>query len=109
MHRDNQRTQMLSHRPQLARQTRAACEAELIGTLVARYRQFASLQQNGVPNGGGGNNCHQYCLKWNNHKLNVSGVFDRLRATQQFCDLTLSSADKRNIKCHRILLCAGSG
>merc|ERR1712110_576025 len=71
--------------------------------------QFASLQQNGVPNGGGGNNCHQYCLKWNNHKLNVSGVFDRLRATQQFCDLTLSSADKRNIKCHRILLCAGSG
>lgn len=70
--------------------------------------QFASLQQNGVPNGGG-NNCHQYCLKWNNHKLNVSGVFDRLRATQQFCDLTLSSADKRNIKCHRILLCAGSG
>ena len=60
-------------------------------------------------NQNGGNNCHQYCLKWNNHKLNISGVFDRLRGNQQFCDLTLSSADKRTIKCHKILLCAGSG
>ena len=66
-------------------------------------------QNNATQNNGGNSNCHQYCLKWNNHKLNVSGVFDRLRASQQFCDLTLSSADKRTIKCHKILLCAGSG
>ena len=66
-------------------------------------------QNNASQNNGGNSNCHQYCLKWNNHKLNVSGVFDRLRASQQFCDLTLSSADKRTIKCHKILLCAGSG
>ena len=68
-------------------------------------------EQNNASQGGnnGNSNCHQYCLKWNNHKLNVSGVFDRLRANQQFCDLTLSSADKRAIKCHKLLLCAGSG
>ena len=68
-------------------------------------------QQKSTSGGGGMNfgNCHQYCLKWNNHKLNISGVFERLRMNQQFCDLTLASADKKNVKCHKILLCAGSG
>lgn len=51
----------------------------------------------------------QYCLKWNNHKTNISGVFDRLRTNEKFTDVTLSSADKKSIKCHRILLSAGSG
>jgi len=52
---------------------------------------------------------NQYCLKWNNHKLNISNVFERLRASSQFCDITLTSADQKFVKCHRLLLCAGSG
>lgn len=51
----------------------------------------------------------QYCLKWNNHKNNISGVFDRLRLSERFVDVTLASADQKSIKCHRILLSAGSG
>ena len=51
----------------------------------------------------------QYCLKWNNHKSNISGVFDRLRTHQRFIDVTLASADHKTIKCHRLLLSAGSG
>merc|ERR1719468_1038044 len=51
----------------------------------------------------------QYCLKWNNHKVNISGVFDRLRDVEKFCDVTLASEDQQSIKCHRILLSAGSG
>ena len=55
------------------------------------------------------NMASQYCLKWNNHKLNISNVFERLRSNSQFCDLTLTSADQKFVKCHRLLLCAGSG
>ena len=51
----------------------------------------------------------QYCLKWNNHKSNISGVFDRLRNDEKFVDVTLASADQKTLKCHRILLSAGSG
>ena len=51
----------------------------------------------------------QYCLKWNNHKNNISGVFDRLRNDERFVDVTLASSDQKTIKCHRILLSAGSG
>ncbi|XP_040570896.1 uncharacterized protein [Lepeophtheirus salmonis] len=51
----------------------------------------------------------QYCLKWNNHNKNVSKVFDRLRVSEQFVDVTLSTADKKSIKCHKIILSAGSG
>jgi hypothetical protein len=51
----------------------------------------------------------QYCLKWNNHKNNISGVFERLRANESFVDVTLASADQKMIRCHRILLSAGSG
>ena len=61
-------------------------------------------------NGGGGAVASsQYCLKWNNHKLNISNVFERLMSSARFCDLTLTSADQKFIKCHRLLLCAGSG
>merc|ERR1712018_1022086 len=52
---------------------------------------------------------HQYCLKWNNHKTNISGFFDRLRNDERFVDVTLASSDQKSIKCHRILLSAGSG
>jgi len=51
----------------------------------------------------------QYCLKWNNHKTNISGVFDRLRSDEKFVDVTVSSADQKSLKCHRVLLSAGSG
>jgi len=51
----------------------------------------------------------QYCLKWNNHKTNISGVFDRLRTDEKFVDVTLASSDQKNLKCHRVLLSAGSG
>ena len=60
-------------------------------------------------NGGGAVASSQYCLKWNNHKLNISNVFERLMSSARFCDLTLTSADQKFIKCHRLLLCAGSG
>ena len=39
----------------------------------------------------------------------ISGVFDRLRSDEKFVDVTLSSADKKSLKCHRVLLSAGSG
>ena len=58
---------------------------------------------------GGAVASSQYCLKWNNHKLNISNVFERLMSSARFCDLTLTSADQKFIKCHRLLLCAGSG
>ncbi|QQP49399.1 Uncharacterized protein FKW44_010059, partial [Caligus rogercresseyi] len=51
----------------------------------------------------------QYCLKWNNHNKNVSNVFDRLRTCEQFVDVTLFTSDRKSIKCHKILLSAGSG
>merc|ERR1719295_1631234 len=64
-----------------------------------------------MPTGGSSSSkaASQYCLKWNNHKLNISNVFERLRSNSQFCDLTLTSADQKFVKCHRLLLCAGSG
>jgi hypothetical protein len=51
----------------------------------------------------------QYCLKWNNHKSNISGVFERLRADESFVDVTLASADQKTLRCHRVILSAGSG
>ena len=72
-------------------------------------------------------NRQQFCLKWNNHQSNISGVFDRLRGAEQFVDVTLvsftncvpilplknlisqASSDQRTVKCHRLLLSAGSG
>ena len=33
--------------------------------------------------GGGSRLPQQYCLKWNNHNSNISGVFDRLRYVMQ--------------------------
>ena len=39
----------------------------------------------------------------------ISGVFDRLRSDEKFVDVTLSSADQKSLKCHRVLLSAGSG
>ena len=51
----------------------------------------------------------QYCLKWNNHNKNISGVFERLRSNESFVDVTLASADQKIMKCHRIVLSAGSG
>ncbi len=51
----------------------------------------------------------QYCLKWNNHPSNISSVFHRLRHSEQFVDVTLASSDRKLLKCHRVLLCAGSG
>ena len=51
----------------------------------------------------------QYSLKWNNHKVNLSGVFERLRQTEQFADCTLVSADEKTLACHKLVLSAGSG
>lgn len=48
-------------------------------------------------------------MKWNNHKSNISGVMDRLRLEQRFVDVTLASADRKTIGCHRVLISAGSG
>ena len=50
----------------------------------------------------------QYCLKWNNHSHNISGVFDRSRGTNDFVDVTLATADHQTIDCHKLLLSAGS-
>jgi hypothetical protein len=51
----------------------------------------------------------QYCLKWNNHPVNISSVLERLRRCERFTDVTLASRDRKNIRCHRIVLSAGSG
>eukprot|EP00095_Tigriopus_kingsejongensis_P011143 maker-scaffold534_size144770-snap-gene-0.31 protein:Tk11143 transcript:maker-scaffold534_size144770-snap-gene-0.31-mRNA-1 annotation:"PREDICTED: uncharacterized protein LOC100897996" len=51
----------------------------------------------------------QFCLRWNNHQKNITCVFDRLRDSDLFTDVSLVTADQKSIKCHKLILSAGSG
>ena len=49
----------------------------------------------------------QYCLKWNNHWGNLVRVFNSLRQSETFVDVTLA-CEGRQLKAHRLVLSACS-
>lgn len=50
----------------------------------------------------------QYCLRWNNHRLNLLTVFDELLQNSAFTDVTIMVDCGQSIKCHKIVLAACS-
>ena len=44
-----------------------------------RHSKLDTMTPSPAEEHGGGRLPQQYCLKWNNHNSNISGVFDRLR------------------------------
>ena len=50
----------------------------------------------------------KFCLKWNNFQQNISHSFTKLRRESHFFDVTLVSADQRQIKAHKVVLSACS-
>ena len=51
----------------------------------------------------------KYLLKWNDFQTNVVSSFGKLRNQSTFTDITLVSADKKQISAHKIVLAASSG
>ena len=51
----------------------------------------------------------RFSLKWNDFQINVVSSFNRLRNQSTFTDVTLVSADKKQISAHKIVLAASSG
>ena len=51
----------------------------------------------------------KFSLKWNDFQINVVSSFNRLRNQSTFTDVTLVSADKKQISAHKIVLAASSG
>ncbi|KAB7503910.1 Protein tramtrack, beta isoform [Armadillidium nasatum] len=49
----------------------------------------------------------QYCLKWNNHWANLVRVFNSLRDSETFVDVTIA-CEGRHVKAHRLILSACS-
>lgn len=49
----------------------------------------------------------QYCLRWNNHRVNLLNVFDELLQNEAFTDVTIA-AEGGTIKCHKMVLVACS-
>ncbi|GAB6031297.1 hypothetical protein CHUAL_009094 [Chamberlinius hualienensis] len=49
----------------------------------------------------------QFCLRWNNHQMNMLNVFDQLLHNGDFVDVTLSCSGG-NIKAHKMVLSACS-
>ena len=49
----------------------------------------------------------QFCLRWNNYQTNLLQVFDQLRESESFVDVTLSCEEK-SVKAHRMVLSACS-
>lgn len=49
----------------------------------------------------------QYCLRWNNHRVNLLIVFEHLFQAEAFTDVTLA-CEGYSIKCHKIVLAACS-
>lgn len=49
----------------------------------------------------------QYCLKWNNHWANLVRVFNSLRHSETFVDVTIA-CEGRHLKAHRLILSACS-
>lgn len=50
----------------------------------------------------------QLCLKWTNYHSSVSSVFQSLRETEQFTDVTISTCEGNSMRAHRLVLCAAS-
>ena len=50
----------------------------------------------------------KFCLKWNDFKNNVSQSFTKLRKESHFFDVTLVSADQKQIPAHKLVLAACS-
>lgn len=50
----------------------------------------------------------ELCLKWTNYQSSLSSVFQNLRDTDQFTDVTLSTSEGNSLRAHRIVLCAAS-
>jgi len=50
----------------------------------------------------------QLCLRWTNYQSSVSSVFQSLRETEQFTDVTISTSEGNSMKAHRVVLCAAS-
>ena len=47
-------------------------------------------------------------LKWRNFHENIPQTFEDLRASQDFCDVTLACDDEGLVEAHRIILASGS-
>lgn len=50
----------------------------------------------------------KFCLKWNDFKNNVSQSFTKLRKESHFFDVTLVSADQKQLPAHKLVLAACS-
>jgi len=50
----------------------------------------------------------QLCLKWSNYQSSVSTVFQDLRETEQFTDVTISTTEGNSMRAHRVVLSAAS-
>ena len=48
------------------------------------------------------------CIKWNDFKDNAINEIANLRAHTDFTDVTLASADGKQIDAHKVILCAAS-
>lgn len=49
----------------------------------------------------------QFCLKWNNHQMNLLTVFDQLLQSEAFVDVTIA-CDGQSLKAHKMVLSACS-
>lgn len=49
----------------------------------------------------------QFCLRWNNHQMNMLSVFDQLLQNEAFVDVTLA-CDGLSLKAHKVVLSACS-
>ncbi|XP_034952190.1 broad-complex core protein isoforms 1/2/3/4/5-like isoform X2 [Chelonus insularis] len=49
-----------------------------------------------------------YCLRWNNHQVNMLNVFDELLQNEAFTDVAIGVDDGVFVKCHRMILAACS-
>jgi hypothetical protein len=47
-------------------------------------------------------------LKWRNFQKNIPQTFEDVRASQDFCDVTLACEDEGLVEAHRIILASGS-
>ncbi|KAH1026477.1 hypothetical protein HUJ05_000142 [Dendroctonus ponderosae] len=54
------------------------------------------------------NQSQQYCLRWNNHRVNFINVFRELFENGEFTDVTLVCEDGHAVKAHRLILAACS-
>ena len=51
----------------------------------------------------------KFSLKWNDFQTNVVSSFSRLRSQSNYTDVTLVSADKKQISAHQVVLATSSG